>query len=254
MFFSTITCSLLVSKAGRTSFTVLSTSTPPTRRKHFLEGSTSFRVSITKLEETTNKQKQTLNPKGFSLLVTSLVPVTELKHAEFLRLCCLCDRGHVFLIPFRVSIWWLGQQEIVKWNGFLDRICRGGIFATNLCSLISISNSAALEAILRCSWRILWNFDITCHTKTRDQHRFYQNGVTYVDLNLFWSDETITAVIINRGICRPSNFISEIQNKQLINNLIIIIVVIRIYCSLTSKWFTMICRKSWWVRLGFLLF
>lgn len=48
----TITCSLLDSRAGKTSFTVLSTSTPPTKRKHFLEGSTSFRVSITKLNKT----------------------------------------------------------------------------------------------------------------------------------------------------------------------------------------------------------
>lgn len=50
------TCSLLLSNAGRTSFTVLSTSTPPTSLKHFLVGSTSFRVSMTKLENTGIKQ------------------------------------------------------------------------------------------------------------------------------------------------------------------------------------------------------
>lgn len=38
-------------RAGSTSCTVRSTSTPPTMRKHFLPGSMSFNVSITKLQE-----------------------------------------------------------------------------------------------------------------------------------------------------------------------------------------------------------
>ena len=44
------TCSWLVRSAGRTSFTVRSTRTPPTSRKHFRSESTSFRASITKLQ------------------------------------------------------------------------------------------------------------------------------------------------------------------------------------------------------------
>ena len=44
------TCSKLCSRAGMTSFTVLSTNTPPTIRKHFLSGSTPFRVSRTILQ------------------------------------------------------------------------------------------------------------------------------------------------------------------------------------------------------------
>lgn len=44
-----LTCSLLFSRAGSTSLTVRSTSTPPTMRKHLRVSSTSFRVSITRL-------------------------------------------------------------------------------------------------------------------------------------------------------------------------------------------------------------
>ena len=44
------TCSMLCSKAGSTSFTVRSTRTPPTIRKHRLPGSTFFRAPITRLE------------------------------------------------------------------------------------------------------------------------------------------------------------------------------------------------------------
>ena len=44
------TCLWLYSSAGNTSFTVLSTKTPPTIRKHFLSGAVLFSVSITKLK------------------------------------------------------------------------------------------------------------------------------------------------------------------------------------------------------------
>ena len=43
------TFSVFVLKAGSTSCTVRSTRTPPTKRKHFLPGSMSFNVSITRL-------------------------------------------------------------------------------------------------------------------------------------------------------------------------------------------------------------
>lgn len=45
-----LTWSLLFSSAGRTSLTVLSTSTPPIIRKHRLSGSTPFKASITILQ------------------------------------------------------------------------------------------------------------------------------------------------------------------------------------------------------------
>ena len=47
---SFVILSRLLERAGVTSFTVRSTSTPPIMRKHLRSGSTSFSVSITNLK------------------------------------------------------------------------------------------------------------------------------------------------------------------------------------------------------------
>lgn len=93
-----ITCSLLDSRAGSTSFTVLSTSTPPTRRKHFLEASTSFRVSITNLRiQRKSKYKtgcQLMNKDCSFANAVHNVPVFIDIH---LQLCSLWSHAALFL-------------------------------------------------------------------------------------------------------------------------------------------------------------
>ena len=61
------TCSLLFSRAGRTSFTVLSTRTPPIMRKHRLSDSTPFNASITMLQKTDQKKKIIISYEDFHL-------------------------------------------------------------------------------------------------------------------------------------------------------------------------------------------
>lgn len=61
---------------------------------------------------------------------------------------------------------------------------------TYLCSLISISSSAALEAMLRCSWRIRWNVATTCVIQTHARA-----GQDTVNSSLDWKEEHTTEKI-----------------------------------------------------------